>query len=156
MNNKRKKVLMLEYLLLKLAFFAFTATVVLPILKVYIQEKARQRAKEKKNPSMNFTELKELKGIYEQERKPYYLEARQLFNELCKQGRMHHEDVVLLKRLLEESLGAFVEEYKGYKFQNEYNRIYVYLKNWHIDVPDWERILNFLNELYEESEVETI
>lgn len=146
----------MEYFLLKLAALVFTFTVVLPILKVYIQEKAKQKAREKKISSMTFADLKKLKEIYERERKPYYLEARQLFNELCKQGRMRHEDAVLLRRLLEESLGAYAEEYKGYKFQNEYNRIYVYLKNWHIDVRDWKRVLNFLNEVYEESEVENV
>jgi hypothetical protein len=145
----------LEYFLLKLAALVFTFTVVLPILKVYIQLKMKQKRKVKETGE-SFAQLKAIKEIYERERKPYYLEARQLFNELCKKGKMHHEDAVLLRRLLEESLGAYAKEYNGYKFQNEYNRIYVYLKNWYIDVQDWKRVLNFLNEVYEESEAENV
>jgi len=139
----------MEYALLKLAALVIFFTFILPVLKFYIQAKVKEQKKIQRNKPICFTELKALKEIYEKERKPYYLEARAIFNSLCKQGKMHHEDIVLFRKLLEDSVGSYIQEYKGYKFENEYNRIYVYLKNWHIDVSQWEQIINYLNEIYE-------
>jgi ABC-type dipeptide/oligopeptide/nickel transport system permease component len=153
MNTKERRYTM-NTLLLKLAVIAFVVTVIIPIFKVYITAKTSQKAKEKpKAGELSFTDLKKIKEIYINERKPYYEECRILFNTLCKRGKMHKEDVTLIKMLLESSLGDYVSEYKGYKFQNEYQRVYTYMKNWHITKQDWERILIFLNELYESETV---
>jgi hypothetical protein len=137
-------------LLLTLATLSILVTVILPILKFYILAKAKERIKEQsKSQEMNFKELQQLKEIYVRERKEYYLEARELFNSLCKQGAIHGEDLVLLRKLLEESLGEYAKDYKGYKFDNEFKRIYVYMKSWHIEVRQWKQIIDFLNKQFE-------
>lgn len=139
----------MNYTLIKLAALAVTLNVVLTVTRVVIQELARKKMRERKQPqTMDFFTLKRFKEIYEAERKPYYEEARAIFNSLCKQGRMHGGDLVLLRKLLEDSLGSTVERYKEYKFTNEYHRIYVYMKSWYIDENEWKQIIDFLNEVY--------
>jgi hypothetical protein len=66
---------------------------------------------------------------------------------------MDRENMVLLRKLLEESMGDLKHEYDGWKFDNEFHRIYTYMKNWHIDVYQWEEIIDFLNEVYEQDGV---
>jgi hypothetical protein len=152
MNKPKKEGILMEYTLLKLAALIILFTVVLPIVRVFIQEKVKQEAKEKpRHQDMSFNELRQLKEIYDRERKPYYLEAQSIFNSLCKKGKMHSGELLLLKTLLEESLGSYVNEYRGWKFKNEFNRIYCYLKSWHITQEEWEEIIKFLNELQEKA-----
>lgn len=139
----------MEYTLLKLAAIVSFFTVILPIFKFYMQQKIKDQKKHEEKEIDNFNQLKAIKDIYLKERKPLYLQAWREFNALCKQGRMHKEDAVLLSQLIEEMLGSYADEYKGYKFKNEYNRIYVLMKNWHIDDKQWKIIINFLYEVDE-------
>jgi hypothetical protein len=137
----------MEYTLLKLAALAILFTVVLPIFKYYIREKAKQKPKVQQDES--FRELLTIKSIYERERKPYALEARAIFNSLCKQGNLHRNELVLIRKLLEECMGEYKHEYDNMKFKNEFHRIYAYLQNWHIDRYQWVKIIDFMNEIHE-------
>lgn len=110
-----------------------------------------------KNISKEFTkaikeEQKEaIKEIYENERKRYADQARKLFNALCRQGKIRKEQQKSLRYLLENCLGDYVEEYKGWKFDNEFHRLYTYLRSYHLDEGDWNRIQTFLEQIQKSS-----
>jgi hypothetical protein len=122
-----------------------------PILKVYIRESVKRQKKDTQKEE-TFREMLQIQRIYERERKPYALEAKAIFTNLCKQGLLHRDDLVLIAKLLEECMGDYQHEYQGRRFKNEYHRIYAYLQNWHIDERQWQNIINYLNKTYEREE----
>jgi L-fucose mutarotase/ribose pyranase (RbsD/FucU family) len=113
----------------------------------------------------NLMQKQKIKEIYEQERKPYYEEARSLFNVLMKNAKLTHDQIMHIKKLLENALGEKVHDFDDFThevkkknkdgtietfrkkgFQNEAHRIYCYMKSYNIDVSDWKKIIGFLNE----------
>jgi hypothetical protein len=103
----------------------------------------------------------DIKEIWERERKGYYEIARELFHSAMKQGKLSREQILHVRRLLEDSLGNYVHDFddyykvvkKGNKevkvmgFENDCHRIYTYMKSYHISVEDWQRIIDFLNKV---------
>jgi uncharacterized protein (DUF4415 family) len=88
-----------------------------------------------------------IKQIYETERKEYADQARELFKSLCHEGKIKKEQQQALRKLLEDCLGSFKQEYKGWRFDNEFHRLYTYLRSYHLDEGDWHRIHDFLEQI---------
>lgn len=91
--------------------------------------------------------IDELKKIYKEEREPLYQEAQKLFKECMQQGILKRNEILVVKRMIKDSLKAYEEEYKDYKFQNDAHEIYTKFKNIHITENDWINILNYLNNI---------
>jgi hypothetical protein len=94
------------------------------------------------------TEQKQaIKEIYIDERKEYADQARELFRTLCHAGKIRKEQQKVLRGLIETLLGSYAEEYKRKKYDNEFHRLYTYLKAYHLDKSDWDAILTKLEEI---------
>lgn len=92
-----------------------------------------------------------MKIIYKEEREPYYLEARMLFNLMMKNGMMNKASIIEFEGILDKALGSFTEYYDKRKFDNQAHRIYTKMKSIYIDVSDWNDILFYLNVCFENS-----
>lgn len=76
-----------------------------------------------------------------------YTECKGLFNHLMKDGKMSRREILYLKGLINRLLGeTILEHYKGFKFKNEANEIYVKLKNQYLESCDYQEILDYLKE----------
>lgn len=87
------------------------------------------------------------KFVWEKERKEYYLTTRDKFKQLCKEGRIRKQQQKDLIWLLERLIAGFMKDYRTMEFENEFHRIYTYLKCWHLDADDWERINKYLDKV---------
>jgi hypothetical protein len=94
------------------------------------------------------TEQKQaIKEIYIEERKEYADEARELFKTLCHAGKIRKEQQKVLRSLIEILLGSYAAEYKRKHYDNEFHRLYTYLKAYHLDKDDWDKILTVLEQI---------
>lgn len=75
-----------------------------------------------------------------------YFQARNLFNTLMKEGRLSHNEIVYLDRLVQRLLGEFVHHYDNFTFENTCHRIYTMLKSSHLDKHDFQEIIDYLKE----------
>lgn len=143
--------------------------VTLYFLKVIFTKKMNEYQKEEVNLLKEQSYVKDMmlkqqiKEIYLKERKPFYDEARTLFNMLMKEAKLSHEQIMYLRKLLENALGDKVHDYDDFThaikrkgetirvkgFQNDAHRIYTYMKSYSIDVGDWKKIIDFLKECAE-------
>ena len=90
-----------------------------------------------------------IKNIYERERQPYADQVKNEFNILCHQGRIKKAEQKELRILLEKLLGGYVSEYKSMRFDNEFHRLYTYLRSYHLDRDDFTEINSYLGSLRE-------
>jgi hypothetical protein len=98
------------------------------------------------------TEQKQaIKEIYVEERKEYADEARELFKELCHAGKIRKEQQKALRQLIEALLGSYANEYKRKHYDNEFHRLYTYLKAYHLDKDDWDKIMTALEQIQKSS-----
>ena len=98
------------------------------------------------------TEQKQaIKEIYVEERKEYADQARELFKALCHAGKIRKEQQKALRSLIETLLGSYAVEYKRKHYNNEFHRLYTYLKAYHLDKSDWDRIMTALEEIQRSS-----
>jgi hypothetical protein len=98
------------------------------------------------------TEQKQaIKEIYIGERKQYADQAREQFKALCHAGKIKKEQMKMLRSLLETLLGSYVSEYKSMKFDNEFHRLYTYLRAYHLDKSDWDKILTAMDQIQHSS-----
>lgn len=115
-------------------------------IKMYSSRTAKQVAKERKK-----AENELYKQLWEKERKHYYEEARNIFNKLCHQGKIKKRQQEALRHLLERRIAGYMKDYKKMQFDNEFHRIYTYLKCYHLNKSDWEEILEYLYEIQKSS-----
>jgi hypothetical protein len=92
-----------------------------------------------------------IKEIYVEERKECADRVRNDFKALCHAGWIKGKELKELRILLESCLGSYVSEYKGWKFDNEFHRLYTYLKSYHLDKGDWKRIQEYLEQIQKSS-----
>jgi hypothetical protein len=90
-----------------------------------------------------------IKEIYNEERKEHADEARELFKQLCHAGKIRKEQQKLLRSFIESLLGSYAAEYKRY--DNEFHRLYTYLKAYHLDKDDWDKIMTALDQIQKSS-----
>jgi hypothetical protein len=88
-----------------------------------------------------------IKEIYIEERKQYADQAREQFKKLCHAGKIKKAQLKTLRSLMETLLGSYVGEYKAKHYDNEFHRLYTYLKAYHLDKNDWDKILTALEEI---------
>lgn len=92
-----------------------------------------------------------IKEIYIEERKEYADEARELFKQLCHAGKIRKEQQKALRSLIETLLGSYAAEHKRKHYDNEFHRLYTYLKDYHLDRDDWDKILTALEQIQQSS-----
>ena len=92
-----------------------------------------------------------LEEIYIAERKDSADQARELFKALCHQGKIRKAEQKALRSLIEDLLGSYAEEYKSKKYDNEFHRLYTYLKSYHLDKDDWNIIIRTLEQIQQSS-----
>jgi hypothetical protein len=98
------------------------------------------------------TEQKQaIKEIYIEERKESADQARELFKSLCHAGKIRKEQQKALRSLIETLLGSYAAEYKRKHYDNEFHRLYTYLKAYYLDKSDWEQIQTFLEQIQKSS-----
>ena len=61
-----------------------------------------------------------VKNIYIIERKMYADQARELFKRLCHAGKIRKKEQRELRKLIEELLGSYAEEYNRKRYNNEF------------------------------------
>lgn len=122
-------------------------TVLVPIafymLSVMIEQKTRELT-----VAQEMLEKKALEEyidkVYLKERIQYYQDAHYLFNQLMRAGKLERKDILKLKRMINASLGSYIQEYKNRHFKNDAHEIYSKMKDKHIDEKEWSEIIEFL------------
>lgn len=129
------------------------------LFKKLQDSKKKQLATQKDVDFQGYLKFKnQLKDIYENERKCYYEEARSLFNQQMKTGRLSKDHIKYLRKLLENSLGDTIHDFDNYTrtvkkgnkeikkkgFENDAHRIYTYMKSYYIEPKEWQKIIEFL------------
>lgn len=144
-----KVVLLTSAALLMPIVMKFIAGIGMQLLlrKVAKAEKKRRTHEKFLKDIEKFKNERVIDEIYERERKLLYMQARDLFNQLMHAGSLSHREIIYLEDMIKRSLGSYIDEYKGYKFKNNAHRIYTLMKNTHIDVQDWKRIIYFLEQM---------
>lgn len=145
-----------------ISFLPVTAYFIRLLIRNKLNEAKKNRARELKEQDYvkEMMYKQKIKEIWEKERKPYYEEARCLFNQLMKAGKLSHDQIMYLRRQLENALGEKVHDYDDFThevkfkgktvrrkgFANDAHRIYSYMKNYCVDVNSWKTIIGFLKQ----------
>lgn len=74
----------------------------------------------------------------------YYLECKNLFNNMMKGGILKREKILELKDLIDLCLGDKIKYYKNYQFKNDCMEIYTKLKSENLNQLDYQKIIKFL------------
>jgi hypothetical protein len=122
----------------------------LRMLNYVIGNHSRQFGKEI-TKAMQTEQKQAIKEIYTEERKECADQARKLFKTLCHAGKIRKEQQKALRSLIETLLGSYAAEYKGKHYDNEFHRLYTYLKAYHLDNSDWDKIMTALEEIQKSS-----
>jgi hypothetical protein len=146
----------MEELLTKLFVYAtlfFTLAAALKIGNVYLihrftKEKAYQnitKAQLKALRDKKLSQQLELEEILlRKELEPYYLRAKDLFNNAIKSGNLSREQILYLKKIIDDSLGSYLNDFKYTKYKNDAHEIYSKLKSSHISVASFKRIIQLI------------
>lgn len=118
----------------------------IPILAYYLylrlmewnkKQIRQQRAAFKKSDNIK------LQALYDEERKPYYKQAYNLFHDMLKNKALSRGNILTIKKMLNSDLGNYTKEYNQY-WKNDAEEIYKKMKSIHIDKNDWIEIINYL------------
>lgn len=150
----------MENLLMKLTICAglfFGGLAVLKIGGFYLLHRlVKQKAYE------NYTkkQLKELKKKKEQQRikqqleledilkkgelQVYYTQARDLFHDAIQARNLDREQILYLKKVINEALGDYINDFRYTRFKNDAHEIYTKIKSSHISIPDFKKIIQLI------------
>lgn len=146
----------MENLLTKLMIYAVLFIAGGALLKIGSFYLLHKLAKEKAYANYNKKDLEELhkRKIKQQieledilrkgELQPYYKQAKDSFNEAIKSSNLTREQILFLKKVINESLGDFINDYKDIKFKNDAHEIYSKLKCSHIKIPDFKKFIQLI------------
>lgn len=144
----------------------FVILVVLAIVAKYLGRPTQAAVKntyknQKKNvpgrrDTPDIQEFESIREIYFKERYKYYKESWVKFNSLLKEGRIKREEILMLRNILEDSLGDYVHDFDNFKFKSDAHRIYSYMESWHISPWQWESISKFLDGCSRSNPKETV
>jgi hypothetical protein len=129
-----------------------------------IKNSGKQKKRQKYVKSkMNFDDYQMIKEIYKNEREQLYLQNRDLFRDLMKEGKLSRENILYLRYLVEDCLGEYIHDFDNYThvkkikgkdgkereverrgFENDCHRLYVMMKSYHLNENDWQKINNYL------------
>jgi hypothetical protein len=125
-------------------------TVILPIvfytMLLVIGKKTKEFTEQQKRVEKESLD-KKIDEIYQKERMGYYHDVHCLFGQLIKAGKIGKVEISKIKKMINDSLGCYVRDYRGKKYKNDIHEIYSKMKSKHIDKKEWVEILEYLNEL---------
>jgi hypothetical protein len=158
-NNEtipRKEDVQMETLLTKLMIIA-TLVAMAPILikigNVWLmqkltKEKAYANYNKQKSQELQQKKIKqqlELEDILlRKEVEPYYETAKDLFNNAIKSGNLNREQILYLKKVINDSLGDYLKDFQYTRFQNDAHEIYSKLKSSHISINSFKKIIQLI------------
>lgn len=143
----------MENLFTKLTIYAGLGSLGLVLLKIGNFYLMHRLAKEKAYVNCNKKKLQELKEkklkqqmelekiLLRKEIEPYYLQAKDLFHDAIQAGNLTHEQILYLKKIIDESLGDYINDYKYTRYKNDAHEIYSKLKSSYISIDDFKRII---------------
>jgi hypothetical protein len=158
----------MENLLIKLTICAAIGTTLIATLKISSFYMLHRMAKEKAYANYNKKKLQELKEkkfkqqmeleeiLLRKDIEPYYQMAKDLFNNAIKSGSLTREQILYLKKVINEALGDFINDYRTTRYKNDAHEIYSKLKSSHISVPDFKKIIQLVKSFEAQSTDEFI
>jgi hypothetical protein len=84
---------------------------------------------------------------YDTEVKPLYERGRNLFTYLMQNGKIRSYQIRDFKKILNSCLGSYIDYYKNHTFENDAKEIYSKMKNFNLDEHDWEKMIDFLENI---------
>lgn len=151
-----KGVYTMENFLTKLTLYVTLGAAALIILKILSFYLLQQLAKEKAYANFkkrDYEQLQERKIkqrmelediLLRKELEPYYTTARDLFNDAIQASNLNHEQILYLKKVINESLGNSINDYKFARYKNDAHEIYSKLKSSHISINDFKNIIQLI------------
>lgn len=82
--------------------------------------------------------------VYANEGMQHYQDTHYLFNQLMRAGKLKRNDILQLKRMINDALGSYCSQYNKKEYKNDCHEIYVKLKSKQIDKKEWLEIIQFL------------
>ncbi|GLC32880.1 hypothetical protein bsdE14_42900 [Clostridium omnivorum] len=146
----------MESFLTKLTLYVVSgaaALVSFKILSFYLlhqlaKEKAYDNFKKKEYEALQQKKLKqriELEDILlRKELEPYYITAKDLFHDAIQAGNLNHEQILYIKKIINESLDSYINDYKYTHYKNDAHEIYSKLKSSHISVDNYKKIIQLI------------
>jgi len=146
---------MVEEALLKLTMLTMLVGGGLILIKVLNQILLMRITKEKAMSVYNKKEAEKYRRQQELERQemervinfkkvePYYIQTKDLFKYLIKSRKLNHEQVLYLKKLLNNILGEN-QKYYTKKYDNDAHEIYSKIKSTCMGTQDYERVFDYL------------
>lgn len=150
----------MENLFTKLTIYAGLGALGLVLLKIGNFYLMHRLAKEKAYANYTKKQLKELKEKKEQQRikqqleledilrkgelQIYYNQAQMLFHDAIQNRNLDREQILYLKKVINESLGDYINDFKFIKFKNDAHEIYSKLKSSHISIDSFKKIIQLI------------
>lgn len=146
----------MENLLMKLMIYAMLGGLGVITLKILSFYMLHRMAKEAAYANYNKKKLKELneKKIKQQleledillrkEIEPYYQHAKNLFHDAMQSRSLSREQILYLKKIIDESLGEYINDYKCTRYKNDAHEIYSKLKSSHISIDSFKKIMQLI------------
>ncbi|ERI90961.1 hypothetical protein HMPREF1982_03523 [Clostridiales bacterium oral taxon 876 str. F0540] len=146
----------MENLLTKLMIYSVVGTLAIAFIKIgsfYLlhrltKEKAYQNISKEKLKALKDKKVKqqlELEDILlRKEVEPYYLQAKNLFNNAMKSGNLTREQILYLEKIISESLGEYAHDYMTRHYKNNCHKIYSMLMSSHLSIDDFKRIIQLV------------
>jgi hypothetical protein len=146
----------METLLTKLMIYATIAAMLPVLIKIgnvwlmhkLTKEKAYQNYNKQKAQELQQKKIKqqlELEDILlRKEIENYYQIAKDLFHDAIQAGNLNHEQIFYLKKVINESLGDYLNDFKYMKFKNDAHEIYSKLKSSHISIDSFKKIIQLI------------
>jgi hypothetical protein len=86
----------------------------------------------------------------------YYSQARDLFHDAIQDGNLNHEQILYLKKVIDDTLGEYLNDFKYTRYKNDAHEIYSKLKSSHISIDNFKRIIQLIKSFEAQSEGEYI
>jgi hypothetical protein len=146
----------METLLTKLMIYVGLGAMVLVTLKIgsfYLlhrlaKEKAYANVKKQKLEELQMKKVKQQIELEEillrKEVEPYYQMAKDLFNNAIKAGNLNREQILYLKKVINDSLGDYLNDYMYTRYKNDAHEIYSKLKSSHISIDSFKKIIQLV------------
>lgn len=154
----------METLLTKLVIYATLGVLALAAIKIgnfyllhrLVKEKAYQNYNKMKHEELQKRKLKqqiELEDILlRKEIEPYYLKAKNLFHDAIQAGNLNHEQILYFKKVIDDSLGDYLLDYKYRHYKNDAHEIYSKIKCSHISIDSFKKIIQLIKSFEAQNE----
>lgn len=146
----------MENLLMKLMIYAMLGGLGVITLKILSFYMLHRMAKEAAYANYNKKKLQELKEkkfkqqielediLLRKEIELYYQQAKNLFHDAIQNRSLSREQILYLKKIIDESLGEYINDYKHTRYKNDAHEIYSKLKSSHISIDSFKKIIQLV------------